>query len=146
MKWFLSGIATVIKKAFNGLCFFWKQGFGDLIGNNRIVKALVDVVLICVWCVALLLGGSSMYISILGIAMLMALLSKMIYFVSESIVGDFFQPFLTIALYAASAAIFWWYPSAAFVVGIFLIPCVTKEVSDSYSSYYIDLTPDLEAQ
>lgn len=145
MKWLLGSLVNIVVKAYDGIIDLWKQGFGDLISNGRWLKLIVDISLICMFFVTLTLFGTNLYVSILGVAIVMSMLSKLIYFQSKSIVGDFFQPFLTIGLYAVSAAIFWYSSAITIAVAVFLMPCVTKEISDSYLSYYEDLTPVLGA-
>lgn len=121
-----------LKRTFNVL---YSNGLKDILINKRFKKAIVDVLLCIAWLFCLSIYGSNTYITILGVAIVMAVMSMLFNIEGESFLADMLNPFITMAVYALSAFIFFWYIDVALVLGFILIPNVTNEISTKYKEY-----------
>jgi hypothetical protein len=141
MKWFLSGTVRVLEKAYNTIVQLWKYGYGHLYNSGGWLKIGIDTMLITGWTFLMFFSYTNIYVSMLGIAIIMSMLSRTISFDTSSIFGELVSPFISIALYSLSVLVFWWSVELAWLVGLLVLPCVTREISENYSEYYLKLSP-----
>ena len=114
---------------------FWEHGVGDLVQYKRWFKTIVDVALMFGWWYLLRKFFHTAPIAIIGIALIMALMSRVFHFSGDDVLSDILSPFLTMLLYAISAYLFWWYLEIGLLVGCFLIPNITNDIIIKWHEY-----------
>ena len=129
---FLSDIWNRIKETFSSL---YSSGIGDLVSNRRVLKSFIDIALGFCWFVCLSTYGTSVYTAILGVAVIMAVMSRTFNIEGESFTADILNPFITMLLYAISAFLFFWAIETALIIGLLIIPNVSNEVLTKYHQY-----------
>ena len=145
MKAFTGFLKDVWRKVKHTLGYIYANGVGDLVSGRRFYKSFIDCTLIFAWWIGLTVFGNSVYTSIIGVALIMSVLSRMFTVEGRTFFGDLINPFITMVLYALSAFLFFWSFETALIAGALIIPNATNEVYIKYNEYMECMEHELQS-
>lgn len=119
----------------------WNKGVGDIINKKRFLKGLLDLTIIGLLSWLFIAFAKTLFISIMGISLLMAVFGRIACLHSDSFMADIINPFIGIFVYSFCGFLFYLFVEAAIIAAFFVIPCVTFEIHNKYIAYNERMKP-----
>lgn len=131
---------NIINKITGSFKVMYANGIKDIIDNKRILKGVIDTIIICVYAWFVIYLGHTFVVNLISIGVLMTVINRILEGGDDVILIDISKPFLTIGLFSLVSVLYSFVRESSIVMSILIIPVMTNQIIIKYQLYMDELS------